>query len=109
MISRWQKLNHLIPEPQCRMKEDDEGILQIVEGTWKDARPQPTNTEIDAVDDSVVEMAEADKTKDNLFETPIIKALALTMKYYLNELRALQSLPEITNQEAKDKVKSFLP
>lgn len=109
MVNRWQKLNYLVLEPQCRMKEDKDGVLQIVEGSWADARPQPTDVEIDAVDNVIVETAEGHKKKDVLFETPIIKAVIYTMTFWLNELRTLQSLPDITNQEAKDKVKSFLP
>lgn len=107
MVSRWRKLNHLVPEPKCRMKENEQGVLQIIE--WTDERSQPTDAEIDAVDDAAVNASEADKEKDNLFETPTIKAVMSTMLFYTNELRTLQSLPDITNQEAKDKVKSFLP
>ena len=57
MVSRWQKLNYLIPEPQCNMKGIG-GILHIV--NWKDERTQPTDSEIDGVTDEQVEAQELD-------------------------------------------------
>jgi len=38
----------------------------------------------------------------------LIKALARATRDYVNELRALQSLPDISNQDFKVKVKSYL-
>lgn len=57
MVNRWQKLNYLVPEPQCNMKGTG-GILHIV--NWKDERTQPTDAEIDAVTDEEVEAKELD-------------------------------------------------
>lgn len=107
-INRWHRLNYLIPNPLCRMKEDKNRVLQIVEGSWKDERPQPTDEEIDAVAEQVVVDSEVDTLKDSKFNQDIIKAVVLAMKDYLNESRTLLSLPAITTQEVKAKVKSFL-
>lgn len=48
----WRKLNHLVPEPQCRT---DEGIIT----EWKDSRPQPSQAEIDAVSEADVLASES--------------------------------------------------
>lgn len=52
-MSFWRKLNYLVPEPLCRTRGN-----RITE--WTDARPQPTDAEINAVDIADVEAAELD-------------------------------------------------
>ena len=42
----WKKLNVLVPEPDCNTED---GAITVVPGTWRDARTEPTQTEIDAV------------------------------------------------------------
>ena len=54
--SLWEKLNHLVPEPQCRTFGDD--YSKIV---WTDQRPKPTEAALNAVTDQVIE----NRTKDN--------------------------------------------
>lgn len=102
MATRWQKLNYLIPEPQCRMKEDVQGILQIIE--WEDARPQPTDVDIDAVteqdvidseldNEAQIETSGASKKDKLLFE----------INYDQEErLRVLEGAGTITKQQYKD-------
>jgi len=99
-MAYWRKLNHLVPEPDC--DTDDNAITE-----WRDARPQPTDAEINAVNLSAVQAKEDnDKEERGEFQGAIIqitKALRLivnkqrvadgktplTMKQYIKALRAL--------------------
>jgi len=105
-VSRWQKLNHLVPGPKCSMEEDDQGELQITE--WKDARPRPTDIVIDSVTEAEVNDSEEVTKKERKFNKGIVKAMGLTMKYFMNEIMAGRTNP-ITNSELKTKFKSYLP
>jgi hypothetical protein len=88
-VSLWRKLNYLVPEPQCHTKED-----QIIE--WTDARPQPTQAEIDAVSMSDVNDAEKDARKEGK---------AKTDKAMLETIAAITSTPY---SDVKNLYKSFL-
>ena len=44
----WEKLNVLVPEPDC---DTDDGVITA----WRDARPQPTQAAIDAVTQTQVD------------------------------------------------------
>ncbi len=44
----WQKLNVLVPDPDC---DTDDGVITA----WRDARPQPTQAAIDAVTQTQVD------------------------------------------------------
>ncbi len=57
MASFWQKLNHLIPEPQCRTKG---GRITA----WTDTRLQPSDAAINAVshDDAMNSLIDPDET-----------------------------------------------
>ncbi len=106
------KIAHLYPtaiDDDFRLEDDGTGVK--LKG-WNTAKlgVKPMLADLDAqVDDNTANATAKDKDRDNLFETPIIKAVALAVKDYVNESRALQGLAAITNQEAKDKIKSFLP
>lgn len=106
MTNRWQKLNFLIPDPQCTMKEIA-GVLQII--NWNDGRPQPTDAAIDAVTDQEVIDSESATNKTNEFNKQPGKAIALFVKDELNVLRALHSLPALTNNDIKTKIEAYLP
>jgi len=99
-MAYWRKLNYLIPDPDC--DTNDNAITE-----WRDARPQPTDAEINAVNLSDVQ-AKEDNDKEDRGEFPnviiqIAKALRLivnkqrvaegkqplTMKQYIKALRAL--------------------
>jgi len=43
--SLWKRLNHLVPEPQCRTFGNDYSRIE-----WNDARPMPTAEELLAID-----------------------------------------------------------
>ena len=99
-MAYWRKLNYLVPEPDC--DTDDNAITE-----WRDARPQPTDTEINAVNLSDVQAKEDnDKEERGEFKDAIIqitKAMRLIankqrvvegktplpMKQYIKTLRAL--------------------
>ena len=69
-MSYWRKLNHLVPVPQCRTKD---GVIT----EWKDARPQPSDNDINAVDINDVEARESENEAANAFDRKDLKALAL--------------------------------
>lgn len=99
--NRWQKLNYLIPEPQCRMDEDTNGILQITE--WTDARSQPTNTQIDAVLDQDVSDGTLDKEAVDAIESDKVKRLLFELNLdQENRLRVLEGSGSITKTQYKD-------
>ena len=105
-VSRWQKLNQLVPNPKCSMREDSQGVLRVTE--WKDARSQPSDPVIDAVTEQEVIAIESATMKEKKFNKDIIKAIGLTMKDFMNEIMAGRTNP-ITNSELKTKFKSYLP
>jgi hypothetical protein len=68
----WRKLNYLVPSPQCKTRD---GVVT----EWSDARSQPSQAEIDAVDEADVVQSETD-AQDSSFDFPgvlvtILKAL----------------------------------
>ncbi len=105
MITRWHRLNVLIPEPLCRMDEDSDGELQITE--WVDDRTQPSDEAIDAVTDQQVTDNIATTAQEDKFNQDIIKAVGLTLKDFCNEIMAGRT-KAISNLELKTKFKSYL-
>lgn len=94
MINKWEKLNYLVPEPQCRMKTID-GELQITE--WKDERPQPSDAEIDAVSDEKTEEKILDDEAEGVFSFD--KMAKLQFEVYLkqeNRIRILEGKDPLT-------------
>ncbi len=112
MGSYAHKILHLYPTAE----DEDFRLVDDGSGTrleyWNTAKllAMPTLAELDTrVDDATANATATDKEKDAKFNTAIIKAMGLTFKDYINELRAIESLPPITNQELRIKVKSYLP
>lgn len=60
-MSFWQKLNHLVPEPDCSTRGEE-----ITE--WRDVRPQPTNVTINAVSQTAVDARIATEVFDKEVE-----------------------------------------
>lgn len=92
MITYWQKLNHLLPDPQCRTKGN-----QIIE--WTDARPQPTDDEINAVLDADVQAAIDDALLDRLEgdgSNDVLLIIAKAFHNHENRIRALEGDPAVT-------------
>lgn len=71
---------------------------------------QPSLAALDlAVSDSVANDTVIDNEKQALFDRAVTKAIGLTMRDYLNELRAIAGLPDLTPKEVKNKFTSYLP
>lgn len=100
-ISKWRKLNHLVPEPDCDTVND-----QIV--TWRDTRPQPTDVEIDVVTAAQVNASELDTEASNALESDKIKRLLFEVNFEQeNRVRALESKPAITKAQYKAAIKDL--
>ena len=56
MSTLWQRLNVLVPEPQCRTFSNDYSRIE-----WNDARPKPTEAEINAVTQEQVDATDPRK------------------------------------------------
>ncbi len=70
MSSLWQKINHLVPEPQCRTRGN--GIIE-----WSDSRAQPTDAELNAVKQSDIRERKKDSDAEKLGDVRLaIAALA---------------------------------
>ena len=85
----WRKLNHLVPDPQCKTND---GIIT----EWTDARTQPTDAEIDAVDIVDVEAAELQKEEDNFNFKDVMITIAKAFHNHENRLRALEGKSSVT-------------
>ncbi len=62
MTSLWEKINHLVPEPQCRTRGNE-----VTE--WTDSRTQPTTSELNAVQQSDIREREKDSDAAKLRDT----------------------------------------
>ncbi len=62
MSSLWQKINYLVPDPQCRTRGNE-----ITE--WSDSRAQPTDAELNAVQQSDIRESEKDSDAAKLRDT----------------------------------------
>ncbi len=62
MSSIWEKLNYLVPEPQCRTRGNE-----IIE--WSDSRAQPTDVELNAVKQSDIRERRKDSDAAKLRDT----------------------------------------
>ncbi len=70
MSSLWEKLNYLVPEPQCRTRGNE-----ITE--WTDSRAQPTDAELNAVQQSDIRERRKDNDAERLGDVRLaIAALA---------------------------------
>jgi hypothetical protein len=97
MVSRWAKLNYLVPEPQCSMKEID-GTLQITE--WKDQRPQPSDSEIDNVTtEQAISQIEDDEAINSLYSRKFNNVLLEVVLGLENRVRTLEGSNTITQTE----------
>lgn len=95
MANFWQKLNYLVPEPQCRTKNN-----QIIE--WTDSRVQPTDAEINVITDGQVEDSELDKEANGALENEKVKRLLFEINFEQeNRMRVLESRPTITKAQYK--------
>lgn len=83
MATFIEKLNFLVPLPDC-----DTSGNSIVE--WRDARPQPTDADVLAVDDAAAEANATDLRRDSVADEllssdiTLVRALGLTILDELN-------------------------
>ncbi len=98
MVSRWQKLNYLVPDPRCRMGTDGAGKLQIVE--WKDERAQPSDADIDNVSEEDAEAQFLDEELvAELYATKFNKVLIEVIFSLENRLRILEGENSVTREQ----------
>ncbi len=70
MSSLWEKINYLVPDPQCRTRGDT-----VTE--WNDSRAQPTDAELNAVKQSDIRERRKDSDAERLGDVRLaIAALA---------------------------------
>jgi hypothetical protein len=93
----WRKLNYLVNEPKCRIKGN-----QITE--WSDARPRPTDAQINAVTDAQVITGEIDAEADREVSGVLRKDKMLFQVSFdvENRIRVLEGKPAVTKQQYKD-------
>ncbi len=101
MATKWQKLNFLIPGPQCRTKGD-------LIFDWIDVRPQPTQIELDAVTDQEVIDSELDTEAGNQVEASNFNRLLFEIHFDAeNRVRALEGKSLVTKLQYKTAVKNI--
>ena len=74
MSSFWEKLNHLVPEPNCKTRGN-----KIIE--WNDERPQPSNSAINAVTTKQVNNAKKEVESQRLPDSRMALESALEIIY----------------------------
>jgi len=105
-LSRWKKLNHLVPEPKCMMWEDDNRELQIIE--WKDVRQRPSDAQIDAVTEQEVNEGEKDKEVESVVSGDKHKKFILEICLAQeNRIRALEGSPALTKAQYRKDLKDL--
>lgn len=101
MKTLWQKLNYLVPEPQCRTTKNT--IFD-----WTDARQQPPQVEIDAVTDQQVEDGELDKEANNSLAVSKKGMLLFEINFDQEKrIRVLEGKPTVTKQQYKTVIKNL--
>lgn len=102
MISFWQKLNFLLPDPQCRTKGDAITV-------WDDVRPQPTDAAVLAVPDATVQAVLDDAKNDRLDADvdDVLLVIAKAFHNHENRIRALESLPPVTLRQVIASLKTL--
>ena len=74
----WARLNHLVPNPQCRTFGDDFDLIQ-----WNDSRLQPTASALLALNDADINQAADGRRKDEQVDLDdpngLLEALALVV------------------------------
>jgi hypothetical protein len=96
----WKKLNYLVPEPQCRTES---GIVT----EWRDARPQPSQGEIDAVTDAQVLDQEAETQLDNDSYPDITIQTLKGMHLMFNKIRVLEGKSTVTRRVFRETIKNL--
>lgn len=97
-MNNWRKLNHLVPSPQCKTKNGE--IIG-----WMDERTQPTQEEIDAVQESDVIASELEREAIAEIESTKLLKLIFNINFdQENRLRITEGNPTIT----KDQYRSAL-
>ena len=85
----WRQLNNLVPDPQCRTKD---GVVT----EWNDARPQPSQADIDAVLESDMIVVENQKREDNFDFDGVMVTIAKAFHNHENRIRALEGESSVT-------------
>lgn len=96
----FRKLQYLVPDADCSTRGGE-----IIE--WRDARPQPTYDEINAVEDSVVDQIQEDEKTARLDYGEKAMILLRVCHRQQNEIRELQGKSEITFKRFVDAVRTL--
>ncbi len=68
----------------------------------------PTLSYLETLDINLVNAELIDRAKEKEYDKKIIKAVAKTLVVYINELRAIESLPTLTLNKVRNDIKSNL-
>lgn len=100
-MNLWRKLNHLVPEPKCRVESRDvDGILEEKVHAWTDERPQPTQIALDNIQESDLIATELDKEASLTIDSDKFKKLLFEINFdQENRLRVLEGNPPITKAQ----------
>ena len=99
MFTDYRKLSYLVPDADC---DTSSGIITV----WRDARPQPTYEEINAVADADVEQKKQEDDEDNFRVDNHAKILATVAWNHENRIRVIEGRPEIAFRQFVRAVKT---
>ncbi len=86
MSSLWEKLNYLVPMPQCRTRGDE-----VTE--WMDSRAQPTDVELNAVQSTDIQERKKDSDAEKLGDTRLAVTALAEIIYENPDIQAAFSTP----------------
>ena len=91
-INDYRKLSHLLPGADC---DTLDGLITV----WRDARPQPTYDEIDAVNIADVLTAIEAEEEAEMAYPHALRSLAIATFNQENRIRVLEGAPAITRAQ----------
>lgn len=98
----WRALNYLVPEPDCDTRN---GVVTV----WRDARPQPSDAEIAAVQEADIVAAELEQQALDLSDVKRAVTSVLEINYENTpELQAAFATIGDYKTAVKDRYKSKL-
>ena len=99
----WERINYLVPEPQCRTFDHDYDKID-----WKDSRAKPTIQELESLTDKQLNDSEKETDSRNKMESPENKFLTKLLFDMENRLRSLEGNSPISKDNFKKELISKL-
>ena len=96
----WQKINYLVPEPDCVTRNEDYDQVE-----WSDARPIPTQAQIEAVTDNDLRTGEDDREADTQVVTKINRLIFNELIALDDRVRILEGQPPIVRLNYMNQLK----